>query len=93
MIGLVTIAALIVSRLRVRRELLAGSRGDSPIVLVIVGVLILAYSFLMGRTVFGRHVYAIGGNLHAAILSGVNTRRVNLWIFVNIGILAGVAPW
>jgi len=70
---------------------LAGSRGGMPIVLIIVGALIISYSFVMGRTVFGRHVYAIGGNLHAAILSGVNTRRVNFWIFVNIGALAGVA--
>ncbi|KGM10901.1 multiple monosaccharide ABC transporter permease [Cellulomonas bogoriensis] len=70
---------------------LAGSTGGSPIVLIVVGVLIVLYSFIMSRTVFGRHVYAIGGNLHAAILSGVNTRRMNFWIFVNIGFLAGVA--
>ena len=71
--------------------ILAGSRGGFPAVLVIVGVLIVAYSFIMGRTVFGRHVYAMGGNLHAAILSGVDTRRMNFLIFVNIGALAGVA--
>ena len=70
---------------------LAGSRGGTPTVLLIVGALIVAYGFLMSRTVFGRHVYAMGGNLHAAILSGVNTRRVNFLIFVNIGALAGVA--
>ena len=70
---------------------LAGSRGGTPTVLLIVGVLIVAYGFLMSRTVFGRHVYAMGGNLHAAILSGVDTRRVNFLIFVNIGALAGVA--
>ncbi|GHS89096.1 multiple monosaccharide ABC transporter permease [Cellulomonas hominis] len=70
---------------------LSNSTGGTPIVLVIVGVLIISYTFLMGRMVFGRHVYAIGGNLHAAILSGVNTRKVNFWIFVNIGALAGVA--
>jgi len=70
---------------------LAGSRGGAPIVLLIVGALILAYSFVMGRTVFGRHVYAMGGNLHAAILSGVDTRRVNFMIFVNMGVLAGIA--
>jgi len=45
----------------------------------------------MGKTVFGRHIYAIGGNLHAAILSGVDTKKVNFWVFVNIGVLAGVA--
>jgi len=70
---------------------LSASRGGAPTVLLIVGVLIIAYSFVMGRTVFGRHVYAMGGNLHAAILSGVETRRVNFWIFVNMGALAGIA--
>ncbi len=71
--------------------ILSGSTKGSPIVLLIVGVLVVAYSFVMGRTVFGRHIYAIGGNLHAAILSGVDTKRVNFWVFVNIGALAGVA--
>jgi putative multiple sugar transport system permease protein len=71
--------------------ILAGSRGGTPIVLVIVGVLIVAYSFITQRTVFGRNVYAMGGNLQAAILSGVNTKKMNFWIFVNIGMLAGIA--
>ncbi len=71
--------------------ILSGSTKGSPIVLVIVGVLVVAYSFVMGKTVFGRHIYAIGGNLHAAILSGVDTKKVNFWVFVNIGVLAGVA--
>ncbi|GGI07153.1 multiple monosaccharide ABC transporter permease [Egicoccus halophilus] len=70
---------------------LARSAGGMPIVLIIVGVLIVLYTFVMGRTVFGRHVYAMGGNLHAAVLSGVNTRRVNFLIFVNMGLLAGIA--
>ena len=71
--------------------LLANSAGGTPIVLVIVGVLVLVYTFVMNKTVFGRHIYAIGGNLHAAVLSGVNTKRVNFMIFVNMGLLAGVA--
>ena len=70
---------------------LADSRGGMPIVLILVGVLILVYNFVMGRTVFGRHVYAMGGNLQAAIMSGVNTKRVNFRIFVNIGLLSGIA--
>jgi putative multiple sugar transport system permease protein len=41
--------------------------------------------------VFGRQVYAIGGNLNAAQLSGVKVKKVNFWIFVNMGFLAGVA--
>lgn len=71
--------------------LLALSAGGTPIVLVIVGVLIFIYSFVLNRTVFGRHVYAIGGNLNAAILSGINTARTNFMIFVHMGLLAAVA--
>ncbi|MEW1959233.1 multiple monosaccharide ABC transporter permease [Kineococcus sp. NPDC059986] len=69
---------------------LAHSRG-LPIVLIILAVLILAYSTVMKSSVFGRQVYAIGGNLAAAQLSGVNVRLVNFWIFVNMGFLAAVA--
>jgi putative multiple sugar transport system permease protein len=69
---------------------LAHSRG-LPVVLIILGVLILAYSTIMKRSVFGRQVYAIGGNLSAATLSGVKVKVVNFWIFVNMGFLAAVA--
>ncbi|GLY06250.1 MULTISPECIES: multiple monosaccharide ABC transporter permease [Actinoplanes] len=71
--------------------LLASSADGMPIVLIIVGVLVLLYSFIMGNTIFGRHVYAMGGNLSAAMLSGVKTKRVNFMLFVNMGLLAGVA--
>lgn len=70
---------------------LAQSAGGTPIVLLIVGLLIIAYSFVLNRSVFGRHVYAVGGNRHAAVLSGVNARRVDFGIFVNMGVLAAVA--
>ncbi|WAP53440.1 sugar ABC transporter permease [Arthrobacter sp. ATA002] len=70
--------------------LLAFNRG-TPIILIILAVLVLAYSFLLTRTVFGRHIYAMGGNLNAAMMSGVKTRWVNFFIFVNMGFLAGLA--
>ena len=69
---------------------LAQARG-LPIVLIILAVLILGYSVLTTRTVFGRQVYAIGGNLSAAQLSGVKVKKINFWIFVNMGFLASVA--
>jgi len=69
---------------------LAHARG-LPIVLIILAVLVLAYSVISKRTVFGRQIYAIGGNLAAAQLSGVKVRVVNFWIFVNMGFLAAVA--
>ncbi|MGO4295211.1 MULTISPECIES: multiple monosaccharide ABC transporter permease [Glutamicibacter] len=69
---------------------IATSRG-MPIVLIILAALILGYHVLTTKTVFGRHVYAIGGNLSAAKLSGVNVKRINMWIFINMGLLSGVA--
>ena len=65
--------------------------GGTPILLILLAVLILVYSFVTTRTVFGRHVYAVGGNRNAALLSGVNTARVDFGIFVNMGFLAAVA--
>lgn len=62
-----------------------------PYVLIIVGIIIFFYAWLMGNTVFGRHIYAIGGNLAAAKLSGIDTRKVNFWLFVNMGVLCGLA--
>jgi putative multiple sugar transport system permease protein len=69
---------------------LAHARG-LPIVLIILGVLTITYGIITKRTVFGRQVYAIGGNLSAAMLSGVKVRAVNFWIFVNMGLLSAVA--
>jgi putative multiple sugar transport system permease protein len=69
---------------------LAHARG-LPIVLIILAVLVTIYGLMTKNTVLGRQVYAIGGNLSAAMLSGVKVRKVNFWIFVNMGFLAGVA--
>ncbi|MCX6502036.1 MAG: sugar ABC transporter permease [Microbacterium sp.] len=62
-----------------------------PVTLIVLAVLVLAYGVVMNRTVFGRHIYAIGGNRHAAELSGIKTRRVDFWLFVNMGFLAALA--
>lgn len=62
-----------------------------PITLIVLGLLVLVYSVIMNRTVFGRHIYAIGGNRHAAELSGIKTRRVDFLLFVNMGLLAALA--
>jgi putative multiple sugar transport system permease protein len=70
---------------------LASSGRGLPHVLIILALLIVIYGLITTRTVFGRHVYAIGGNLSAAQLSGVKVRWVNFWIFVNMGFLSGVA--
>ncbi len=70
--------------------LLSAHKG-LPIILIILAVLIMLYTFILQRTVFGRNVYAMGGNLFAAKMSGVRTERVNFLIFVNMGVLAALA--
>ncbi|MFJ4066214.1 multiple monosaccharide ABC transporter permease [Pseudomonas sp. NPDC089996] len=70
--------------------MLATYRG-LPTVLVIMCALIGLYTFIMNRTVIGRWIYAVGGNLKAAKLSGINTARVTFFTFVNMGVLAAVA--
>ena len=73
--------------------LFAGGReGTSiPISGLILIALVLAYGFLTRNTIIGRHIYAVGGNSHAAELSGVKSKRVNFFVMMNMSILAGLA--
>jgi len=73
--------------------LFAGGRvGTSyPFVGIIVAALVLLYAFLTRHTIIGRHIYALGGNWRAAELSGVNIRRVNFFVMVNMSVLASIA--
>ncbi|ERK70581.1 MULTISPECIES: multiple monosaccharide ABC transporter permease [Leifsonia] len=71
----------------------AGGRvGTSfPVAGVILGVLIILYSFVTRSTIFGRHIYAVGGNWHAAELSGVKIKRINFFVMMNMSVLAALA--
>ena len=70
----------------------AGRPGTSfPIPGLILAVLVLLYGFVSARTVVGRHVYAVGGNKHAAELSGVRSRRIDFLVMMNMSILAALA--
>jgi len=62
-----------------------------PIIFIIIGVLILAYTFFTQRTVPGRYLYAMGGNEKAAKLSGIDTNKVLFFAYVNMGVLSAVA--
>jgi putative multiple sugar transport system permease protein len=69
-----------------------GRPGTSfPIPGLILAVLVLIYGFISSRTVIGRHIYAVGGNKHAAELSGVRSKRVNFLVMMNMSILAALA--
>ncbi len=62
-----------------------------PNVLITMGVLTILYAFFTERTVTGRRIYALGGNIKAAKLSGVKTARLTFLAFVNMGVLAAIA--
>jgi putative multiple sugar transport system permease protein len=62
-----------------------------PNILILLFVLVVIYTFVMKKTIIGRHIYALGGSEKAAKLSGVKTRRVTFWVFVNMGVLAALS--
>ena len=62
-----------------------------PVVLILLGVIVAAYSYFTQNTVPGRYLYAIGGNAKAAKLSGVNTDNVMFFAYTNMGFIAAVA--
>lgn len=62
-----------------------------PTVLILMLVLTLLYSFICSRTVFGRSLYAIGGNRKAAALSGIKDRKGMFLAYANMGLMSAVA--
>ncbi|MGN7940375.1 multiple monosaccharide ABC transporter permease [Virgibacillus sp. 6R] len=62
-----------------------------PNILIILAILIVLYTFITNKTKAGRHVYAIGGNEKAAQLSGIKTKRMTFWVFVNMGVLSALS--
>jgi D-xylose transport system permease protein len=72
------------------RGLLVPIQGVPWVVLIVLAVL-AAWSVLLGRTRFGRYVYAIGGNAEAARRSGVNLARIRTTAFILCSLTAGIA--
>ena len=62
-----------------------------PVSLLFALVALVVFSYLSKNTVFGRSVYAIGGNKKAAALSGINIKKVMLLVFVINGFMAALA--
>jgi ribose transport system permease protein len=68
-----------------------GYVGFVPVPVVIMIVLMVVFALVMQRTRFGRHVYATGGNEHAARLSGVKTNRIKLYVYILSSTIASLA--
>jgi D-xylose transport system permease protein len=61
-----------------------------PWVVLVVLVVVVAWSFLLGRTRFGRYLYAIGGNAEASRRAGINLTRIRILAFTLAGLTAGI---
>ncbi len=82
-------ATAYLSKERSRNVFLASLRGI-PIVVVIVGFLLVVLTFLLTRTAWGRHVYAVGGNAEAARRAGINVDWVKISCFMMCSSLAAM---
>jgi D-xylose transport system permease protein len=93
---LVKIVAVLVAGVAVvlicntNRGTLVPIKGVPWVVLVVLGVLAM-WTFLLGRTKFGRYVYAVGGNAEAARRAGVSLARIRTLCFMLAGFTAGIA--
>ena len=65
--------------------------GGIPTVLVWVAAVVLLYAFITSKTTVGRHFYVVGGNIEAARLSGVNTKRIMFLAYLNMAILTSIS--
>ena len=65
--------------------------GGIPTTLLWVAGIVLIYSFITSKTTIGRHFYVVGGNIEAARLSGVNTKRIMFIAYLNMAVLTTIA--
>ena len=73
------------------RAVAANSIAGIPMLAIFLVIVILICSFVLAKTVYGRRVYACGGNLQAARVSGINTSMIRISTFAIAGLLAGLS--
>lgn len=62
-----------------------------PVPIIIMAIAFVICYYILTQTQFGRHIYAVGGNEEASLLSGVNTTKVKILAYTISGILASIA--
>ena len=83
------LAVLVLNRERSRNPALASLRGV-PIVVPVILVLLLVLTFVLARTAYGRHVYAVGGNAEAARRAGIDVAMIRTSVFVVCSTMAAI---
>jgi D-xylose transport system permease protein len=92
-------AGVVAAALLISTYVLSQDRAPSPLItlggipwgVLVVGVLLIACTFVLGRTAYGRHIYAVGGNAEAARRAGINVTRIRISVFMIGSGLAAVS--
>ncbi|WDZ85277.1 sugar ABC transporter permease [Micromonospora cathayae] len=82
--------AVYILNLERSRNVLINSLKGVPIVVPIIAALLILWTFVLQRTAYGRHVYAVGGNKEAARRAGINVDRIRISVFVICSTMAAV---
>lgn len=90
LLGITGIAVFALNRERSNNPQLVSLKGIPVVVPVILGLLVIG-TFVLGRTAFGRHIYAVGGNAEAARRAGINVKQVRIAAFVICSALSAIA--
>ena len=90
LLGVTGIAVFALNRERSNNPQLVSLKGIPVVVPVILGLLVIG-TFVLGRTAFGRHIYAVGGNAEAARRAGINVKQVRIAAFVICSALSAIA--
>lgn len=89
---LAVLGGLAVYYLNIERSFnpLRASLRGVPIVVPLILVLVVVWSFILGRTAYGQHIYAVGGNREAARRAGINVDRIRISAFVICSGMASI---
>jgi D-xylose transport system permease protein len=83
------IAVFVLNEERSRNPALVSLRGV-PMVVPVLGVLLVVLTFVLKRTGYGLHIYAVGGNREAARRAGINTDRIRISAFMLCSTMAAI---
>ena len=90
LLGITGIAVAALNRERSNNPQLVSLKGIPVVVPVILALLVIG-TFVLGRTAFGRHIYAVGGNAEAARRAGINVKNVRIAAFIICSALSAIA--
>ena len=82
-------AVYVLNQERSRNPLLNSLKG-MPVVVVVIGLLLVVLTFVLRRTKYGRHLYAVGGNAEAARRAGINVDRIRVSVFIIGSTMAAI---